>query len=191
MTQLYVDDDHLCLKIVFSLCETSAHFHFALFCLLLDSWILLNQPIMAPIYQALVLILMALIIEISNGDLMRKSIVFDSKTPKVFYCPQEKPIDMNKMIVKAIPLERLCEYEGQKNIPKNARSDCYNDVDESEHACAEKQRIELRINPPIDSMEETSTIIPTPDAPEHIKQNQREQLMKKKKSSTKFNGKKL
>lgn len=78
-----------------------------------------------------------------GADMMRKSIVFDPKTPKVFYCPQEKPIDMSKMIVKAIPLERLCEYEGQNNIPKNAKSDCYNDVDESEYACAEKQRIEV------------------------------------------------
>ncbi|KPM10430.1 hypothetical protein QR98_0089850 [Sarcoptes scabiei] len=121
-----------------------------------------------------------------DADMMRKSIVFDPKTPKVFYCPQEKPIDMNKMIVKAIPLERLCQYEGQMNIPKNAKSDCYNDVDESEYACAEKKRIELRINPPIDELE-TTTIIPTPDAPNHIKERVKEV---NKKKSTKFNGKK-
>ena len=75
-----------------------------------------------------------------KGDMMRKSIVFDIKTPKVFYCPQEKPIGPNKMIVKSIPLDKLCEYQG-KNVPKNSRSDCYNDIDETEYACAEKQRI--------------------------------------------------
>jgi len=75
--------------------------------------------------------------------MMRKSIVFDPKTPKVFYCPQEKPVDMSKMIVKAIPLEKLCEY-GTSGMPKGAKSDCYNDVDESEYACAEKQRIEVK-----------------------------------------------
>lgn len=74
------------------------------------------------------------------GDMMRKSIVFDIKTPKVFYCPQDKPSDMDKMIVKAIPLEKLCEYEGN-GVPKHSKSDCYNDIDESDYACAEKQRI--------------------------------------------------
>ncbi|KAH7645119.1 hypothetical protein HUG17_0657 [Dermatophagoides farinae] len=143
-----------------------------------------------PINHAIMVFITMALITVCESDLMRKSIVFDPKTPKVFYCPQEKPVDMTKMIVKAIPLERLCEYEGQMNIPKNARSDCYNDVDESEYACAEKQRIELRINPPVD-MAETTTIIPTPDAPDHIKENTKEQLMKKKKSTTKFNGKKL
>ena len=77
-------------------------------------------------------------------DIMRKSIVFDPKTPKVFYCPQDKPVDSSKMIVKAISLENLCQYGGN-GIPKNAKSDCYNDVDESEYACAEKQRIEVRV----------------------------------------------
>ena len=76
--------------------------------------------------------------------MMRKSIVFDPKTPKVFYCPQEKPVDMSKMIVKAIPLEKLCEYGPSVGVPKNQVSDCYNDVDESEYACAEKQRIEVK-----------------------------------------------
>ena len=72
--------------------------------------------------------------------MMRKSIVFDIKTPKVFYCPQEKPTDVNKMIVKSRSLDKLCEFEG-KGIPKNSKSDCYNDIDETEYACAEKQRI--------------------------------------------------
>lgn len=74
------------------------------------------------------------------GDLMRKSIVFDMKTPKVFFCPQEKPTDMAKMIVQAKPLDKLCEFKGQ-GIPKGYRSDCYNDIDESDYACAEKDRI--------------------------------------------------
>ncbi len=81
-------------------------------------------------------------IGLASADMMRKSIVFDAKTPKVFYCPQEKPTDMSKMIVKAIPLEKLCEY-GANGVPKKAKSDCYNDIDESEYACAEKQRIEV------------------------------------------------
>jgi len=111
-----------------------------------------------------------------NSDMMRKSIVFDIKTPKVFYCPQEKPTDMDKMIVKSIPLEKLCEYGGN-GLPKKARSDCYNDIDESEYACAEKQRIELRINPPNDT-EATTTVIPTPDAPEYIKVNKKQTKLK-------------
>lgn len=74
------------------------------------------------------------------GDMMRKSIVFDIKTPKVFYCPQEKPQDANKMIVRSKPLDNLCEYNG-KGVPKGVASDCYNDVDESDYACAEKERI--------------------------------------------------
>lgn len=126
-----------------------------------------------------------------HADMMRKSIVFDPKTPKVFYCPQDKPVDMSKMIVKAISLDKLCEYGGvDGGMPKGAKSDCYNDVDESEYACAEKQRIEMRISPPSDV--ETTTMIPTPDAPEHIKANKELHIEgKKKASSGKFNGKKL
>ncbi|CAG2122390.1 unnamed protein product, partial [Medioppia subpectinata] len=89
----------------------------------------------------LVIALAAVMMAVVSADMMRKSIVFDPKTPKVFYCPQEKPIDMSKMIVKAIPLDKLCEY-GPNDLPKKAKSDCYNDIDESEYACAEKQRIE-------------------------------------------------
>jgi len=122
-----------------------------------------------------------------STDMMRKSIVFDSKTPKVFYCPQEKPIDMSKMIVKAIPLEKLCEY-GPNGLPKKARSDCYNDIDESEYACAEKQRIEMRINPPNDT-ETTTTMIPTPDAPKHIKSEHIKHVNNKKSTKPKQNKK--
>ena len=74
-----------------------------------------------------------------DGSLMRKSIVFDLKTPKVFYCPQEKPADLSKMIVKARPLDRLCEFQGQAK-PRGTQSDCFNDVDETEFACDEKRR---------------------------------------------------
>lgn len=72
-------------------------------------------------------------------EVSRKSIVFDIKTPKVFYCPQEKQADHSKMIVKAKPLEKLCEYEGELK-PRGSPSDCYNDVDETEFACDEKKR---------------------------------------------------
>lgn len=72
-------------------------------------------------------------------DISRKSIVFDTKTPKVFYCPQEKQSDYSKMIVKAKPLDKLCEFGG-KPKPKDSPSDCYNDVDETDYACDEKRR---------------------------------------------------
>lgn len=38
------------------------------------------------------------------------------------------------------PLHKLCEYEG-KPLPKDYKSDCYQDVDESAYACKEKVRI--------------------------------------------------
>lgn len=72
-------------------------------------------------------------------DVNRRSIVFDIKTPSVFYCPQEKPSDVNKMIVKSRSLDKLCEFGG-KSKPKGSPSDCYNDVDESQFACDEKKR---------------------------------------------------
>lgn len=72
--------------------------------------------------------------------MMRKSIVFDKNTPNVFYCPQQKPTGFEKMIVNAKPLSRLCQFEG-KPIPPDYKSDCYNDVDETEYACKEKYRI--------------------------------------------------
>lgn len=74
------------------------------------------------------------------GDMLRKSIVFDKNTPDVFYCPVHKPTGFDKMIVKAKPLSRLCQFEGGP-IPRDYKSDCYNDVDESEYACKEKYRI--------------------------------------------------
>ncbi|KAK7870419.1 hypothetical protein R5R35_003752 [Gryllus longicercus] len=78
------------------------------------------------------------------GDMMRKSIVYDKKTPDVFYCPQQKPTGFDKMIVRAKPLSKLCELEG-KPLPPDYKSDCYNDVDESEYACKEKHRIMKRL----------------------------------------------
>lgn len=83
---------------------------------------------------------MLAIVSLATADMMRKSIVFDAKTPKVFYCPQHKPKNMEKLIVRAVPLERLCEFDGQ-SMPEDRESDCYNDIDETDYACAEKQRI--------------------------------------------------
>ncbi|KDR14901.1 uncharacterized protein LOC110834086 isoform X1 [Zootermopsis nevadensis] len=81
------------------------------------------------------------------GDMMRKSIVFNKKTPDVFYCPQRKPTGFDKMIVQARPLSKLCEHGGN-GLPPDYKSDCYNDVDESEYACKEKYRIMMRLYPP-------------------------------------------
>lgn len=39
-------------------------------------------------------------ITVKEKDMMRKSIVFDKKTPDVFYCPMQKPATMNKLIVR-------------------------------------------------------------------------------------------
>lgn len=85
-----------------------------------------------------------------------KSIVFDIKTPKVFYCPQERIYDDTNLIVKSRPLSKLCEYNG-KGKPNNKHSDCYNDIDESELACAEKERIELKIKSTLESIKSTTT----------------------------------
>ena len=111
-----------------------------------------NGPSKPPAAIAAAAILLALVALVesndeltkSNKDISRKSIVFDIKTPKVFYCPQEKPADLNKMIVKAKPLDRLCQFGG-KSKPKGSPSDCYNDVDETEFACDEKKRFMVSI----------------------------------------------
>uniref|UniRef100_A0A1B6D7F5 Uncharacterized protein n=1 Tax=Clastoptera arizonana TaxID=38151 RepID=A0A1B6D7F5_9HEMI len=94
-----------------------------------------------------VLALLALAVVVHSKDLMRKSIVFDKKTPGVFYCPQHKPTGFDKMIVRARPLSKLCEFEG-KPLPEDYKSDCYHDVDESDYACKEKTRIMVRLHPP-------------------------------------------
>ena len=51
------------------------------------------------------------------------------------------------MIVKAKSLDALCEYEGRP-LPEDYKSDCWNDVDETEYACQEKKRILLQLKPP-------------------------------------------
>lgn len=79
-----------------------------------------------------------------KDSMIRKSIVFDKNTPDVFYCPIQKPSGMDKLIVKARPLKKLCEFEGQ-TLPEDYKSDCYQDVDESNFACKEKYRIMTRI----------------------------------------------
>ncbi|KAF7381542.1 hypothetical protein HZH66_013936 [Vespula vulgaris] len=94
--------------------------------------------------SSLFVVLAVFLITVEGGDIIRKSIVFDKNTPDVFYCPQHKPTGFEKMIVKAKPLWRLCQFEG-KPIPEDYKSDCYNDVDESEYACKEKYRIMKRI----------------------------------------------
>ncbi|XP_037071819.1 uncharacterized protein LOC119102028 isoform X1 [Pollicipes pollicipes] len=81
------------------------------------------------------------------GDMMRKSIVYNPKTPDVFYCPLYKPKSFDDMLVKSRPLSKLCEFKGRP-LPADYRSDCYGDVDETEFACAEKHRILMRLNPP-------------------------------------------
>ncbi|OQR68935.1 hypothetical protein BIW11_12583 [Tropilaelaps mercedesae] len=91
-----------------------------------------------------VLLVLAGVVSVSVADLVRKSIVFDQDTPKVFYCPQEKPRKLDKLVVKARPIEKLCEFHG-RSLPRGYQSDCYNDVDESEYACQEKKRIMKRI----------------------------------------------
>ncbi|XP_055849994.1 uncharacterized protein LOC129914681 isoform X2 [Episyrphus balteatus] len=84
-------------------------------------------------------------ITVKEKDMMRKSIVFDKKTPDVFYCPMQKPSTMNKLIVRSRPLHKLCEYEGQP-LPEDYKSDCYQDIDESDYACKEKYRIMKRFS---------------------------------------------
>ena len=88
----------------------------------------------------LVLVLLA---GVSGNDLNRQSIIFNENTPDVFYCPQEKPISIDRMLVKSKPMKKLCEHDGRP-LPPDAKSDCWNDVDETEYACTEKKRIMLR-----------------------------------------------
>ncbi|XP_045111571.1 uncharacterized protein LOC123504802 isoform X1 [Portunus trituberculatus] len=94
-----------------------------------------------------VFLLLALASTVVAGDMMRKSIVFDKATPDVFYCPVDKPTSFEKMLVHSRPLNSLCEFDG-KGLPRDYKSDCYNDVDESEYACKEKKRIMTRLHPP-------------------------------------------
>lgn len=88
----------------------------------------------------LFVLFLAILAAVDAGDMMRKSIVFNKNTPDVFYCPQKKATGVDKMMVSAKPLKKLCEFEG-KPLPAHYKSDCYNDVDETEYACKEKKRI--------------------------------------------------
>lgn len=89
----------------------------------------------------------ALLMVVNGDDINRQSIVFYDETPDVFYCPQEKPVSLEGMIVKAKPLKTLCEYQG-RGLPDDYKSDCWNDVDETEFACSEKKRFLLKLKPP-------------------------------------------
>jgi len=75
------------------------------------------------------------------SDINRHSVVYHEETPDVFYCPQEKHVSLQGMIIKAQPIEALCEHEGI--LPVNYQPDCWNDVDETEYACNLKKRILL------------------------------------------------
>ena len=83
------------------------------------------------------------------GDINRQSVVYHEETPDVFYCPQEKPVSLEGMIVKARPLKALCEHQG-RSLPEDYKSDCWNDVDETEFACREvsnqKDNFQIIIN---------------------------------------------
>lgn len=99
-----------------------------------------------------------------HKDMMKKSIVFDKNTPDVFYCPQSKPTGIDKMLVRARPLKKLCEHDGNP-LPEDYKSDCYNDVDETSYACKEKYRIMKRlVKPkPTDADAESTAIPEVPD----------------------------
>jgi len=91
-----------------------------------------------------VLFLLLQLALLTTSDMLRKSIVFDEATPDVFYCPVEKTLTFEQLYVRARPLKALCEYKGGR-LPSSYKSDCYNDVDESEFACSEKKRIMMRL----------------------------------------------
>ena len=48
------------------------------------------------------------------------------------------------MLVKSKPMKKLCEYEG-RGLPENVKSDCWNDVDETEYACSVGNTITISI----------------------------------------------
>merc|ERR1711990_410424 len=98
-------------------------------------------------FTMITLLFIAFLAVASGSDLNRQSIIFNENTPDVFYCPQEKPISIDRMLVKSRPMKKLCEHEGRA-IPKGSKSDCWNDVDETEYACSEKKRIMMRLKPP-------------------------------------------
>merc|ERR1712126_278014 len=82
-----------------------------------------------------VVALLYIVSPVFTGDLNRQSVIFNENTPDVFYCPQDKPISIDRMLVKSKPMKKLCEHEGRP-LPEGAKSDCWNDVDETEYACS-------------------------------------------------------
>merc|ERR1719315_756899 len=92
-------------------------------------------------------VLAVVVLSSTSADMLRKSIVFDAATPDVFYCPVDKFVTSDKLYVVSRPLKKLCEFKGDR-LPEDYKSDCYNDVDETEFACSEKKRIMMRLNPP-------------------------------------------
>jgi ATP-dependent DNA helicase 2 subunit 2 len=52
-------------------------------------------------------------------------------------------IGFDKLLVHSRPLKKLCEFDG-KPLPEDYKSDCFQDVDETEYACKEKYRIMVR-----------------------------------------------
>merc|ERR1711997_39782 len=112
--------------------------------LILHSW---RASLLVQLFTTIMILFLAFLAVASASDLNRQSIIFNENTPDVFYCPQEKPISIDRMLVKSKPMKKLCEYEG-RGLPSQAKSDCWNDVDETEYACSEKKRIMMRLKPP-------------------------------------------
>lgn len=48
----------------------------------------------------------------------------------------------NTLIFRARPLKKLCDQG--KPLPEDYKSDCYQDVDETDYACKEKYRIMVK-----------------------------------------------
>jgi hypothetical protein len=106
-------------------------------------WVSLNLVI-AEMQTSLVLVSLVALLGLAAAKDMMRNIVFDKNTPEVFYCPIHKPTGFDKLIVKARPLKKLCEFEGEP-LPDDYKSDCYQDIDESSYACKEKYRIMKRL----------------------------------------------
>jgi len=79
----------------------------------------------------------------STGNLLYSMM----KLRTFFIVHKKKPVSLEGMIVKARPLKTLCEHQG-RGLPDEYKSDCWNDVDETEFACSEKKRILLKLKPP-------------------------------------------
>lgn len=49
------------------------------------------------------------------------------------------------LLIRARPIENLCQFEGQTPEDGTFEPDCYKNVDESDYACKEKYRIMVSI----------------------------------------------